>query len=292
MARLSLRALSQAVAVVFLAGAAGCAPPSDSLADDEAEGSDEGALSDGTNGGACVLSPYNCKLRVNGGNAVENAQDGQWGVESADVVDGNGNSMGTNTSGHLRFNYGQTRRMNDRTYVYARSTSLGSSGWFPIDKVKSEDVLRSRIGEVNAHGAGLDKMGCYEVRSSHDANLGELKVVYDSHDSHEKVADYLPLPRANGTRYVNLAFSVPGFALGAPAVDIWPAGTKFRRLRVPTDSGAPSIDIPIYAKDGEGRYRKHHGDLKFIYGYVVSADGTRRNGWMSYPALSVSSGCP
>jgi hypothetical protein len=28
------------------------------------------------------------------------------------------------------------------------------------------------------------------------------------------------------------------------------------------------------------------------YGYVISATGTKRNGWMAYDALSVSSACP
>jgi hypothetical protein len=32
--------------------------------------------------------------------------------------------------------------------------------------------------------------------------------------------------------------------------------------------------------------------MKFIYGYVIAATGTKRNGWMAYDALYVSSGCP
>ena len=32
--------------------------------------------------------------------------------------------------------------------------------------------------------------------------------------------------------------------------------------------------------------------MKFIYGYVVAKTGTKRVGWMAYPALEVSSGCP
>lgn len=41
-----------------------------------------------------------------------------------------------------------------------------------------------------------------------------------------------------------------------------------------------------------GHYRKKAGTMKFIYGYVKADDGTRRNGWMAYEALAVSSGCP
>ena len=80
--------------------------------------------------------------------------------------------------------------------------------------------------------------------------------------------------------------------LGGVAVDHFPAGTKFQRLDVPTDSGVPSIDIPLYVQDSEGRYRKQSGTMKFLYGYVVATAGTRRTGWMAYDALSSTRGCP
>ena len=172
------------------------------------------------------------------------------------------------------------------------ATKNGSSGWFPLDAVTSESILRDRIGEVNAKGAGLEKMGCYQIRASHDAGLAPKKVVYDTKSDNERAGDYLPLERNNGKRYANLTFNTPGFGLGGVAIDIFPSGTKFRRLDVPTDAGAPSIDVPLYVKDGAGRYRKHAGDMKFVYGYVIAADGTRRNGWMAYDALRTSTGCP
>lgn len=272
--------------------AIGCAPGDAEVdeVDDTEEESD--ALSSGVNGGACLKSPYNCKLRVNGGNRVENAQGGLWAVDDDNVVDGNGDLMGVSTWDHLRFNYGQTRHINGRTYAFAMSTNQGSSGWFPLDAVTSEEILRDRIGEVNAKGAGLAKMACYAVKNS-DAtpSRAALKVVYDTDSDNERVGDYLALVRKNGGRYINLAFNVPGFGLGGVAVDIYPAGTKFQRLEVPTDSGAPSIDIPVWKKDGAGRYRTKAGEMKFVYGYVVADDGTRRNGWMAYEALKTSSGC-
>lgn len=271
----------------------GCAPGDPEIEEaDEAE-TEADALTAGVNGGACLKSPYNCKLRVTGGNRVENAQGGLWGVEDGNVVDGNGDIMGFSTWDHLRFNYGQTRHINGRTYAFAMATNQGSSGWFPLDAVKSEDILRDRIGEVNAKGAGLAKMGCYAVKDSDaPASRAALKVVYDTESDNERVGDYLALVRNNGGRYINLAFNVPGFGLGGVAVDIYPAGTKLQRLDVPTDSGAPSIDIPVWKKDSAGRYRKKAGEMKFIYGYVIAKDGTRRNGWMAYEAVKVSSGCP
>jgi len=271
----------------------GCAPPGPEQNDsDETESSDD-ALSSGINGSACIASPYNCKLRASGGNRVQNAQGGLWAVEDDDVVDGNGDLMGVSTWDHLRFNYGQTRHINGRSYAFAMSTNQLSSGWFPLDAVTSEDTLRDRIGEVNAHGAGLDEMACYEVKNS-DASPARaaLKVVYDTDSDNERVGDYLALVRKNGGRYINLAYNVPGFGLGGVAVDIYPAGTNFQRLEVPTDSGSPSLDIPVWKKDSAGRYRTKASSMKFIYGYVKADDGTRRNGWMAYEALAASSGCP
>ncbi len=130
------------------------------------------------------------------------------------------------------------------------------------------------------------------MRNTHDPNLELKKVVYDSDATHERAGDYLPLVRANGKRSANLTFNVPGFGLGGVAVDHFPAGTKFQRLDVPTNAGAPSIDIPLWVQDSVGRYRVQSGTMKFIYGYVIAATGTKRNGWMAYDALEVSSGCP
>jgi hypothetical protein len=78
---------------------------------------------------------------------------------------------------------------------------------------------------------------------------------------------------------------VPGFGLGGPAIDIFPAGTRFRRIDVPTTTGEPSITIPLWAKDGSGDYKKQSGTMKFIYGYVNTEPGTKRFGWMSLDAL-------
>jgi hypothetical protein len=32
--------------------------------------------------------------------------------------------------------------------------------------------------------------------------------------------------------------------------------------------------------------------IQCLYGYVIAATGTKRNGWMAHDALEVSSGCP
>ena len=270
--------------------------PSSDLAADERE-SESVVTVPGVNGGACYLSPYNCKLRVSGGNRIMHV-DGtvDWGVEKATVLDGNGDSLGVATNATLKFNYGQLRTFRGAKYVYAMTTSTRSSGWFPLASVKSADVLAARLGDVDAHAAGLAKMACYAVADSMDDSLAEKKVVYDTASgpgpAGEAAGDYLARARANGKRSINLAFNVPGAGLGGPAIDHFPAGTKFQRLAVPTSTGAPSIDIKLWAQDSAGRFRKPAGELKFVYGYVIAKTGTLRAGWMPYPALRVSSGCP
>jgi hypothetical protein len=286
-----LRSIFAAVSLSMLSTLAlACAPlDGDTLADEDTDA--EGDALTGPNGSVCKESGYNCKLRAVGGNRVENAQENLWAVDDDVVLDGNGDLIGMNTRDHVEFNYGQTRRIGNVTYAFATSTSTSSAGWFPIGSIANEDTFRDRVGEVNARGAGLDKMACYEIKNSHDASRELLKVVYDSKVSHERAGDYMPLVRSNGKRYANLTYNVPGFSLGGVAIDIFPAGTRFQRLDVPTDSGKPSIDIPLYKKDSAGRYRAKAGTMKFVYGYVVSKTGTRRNGWMAYESLTPSTGC-
>ncbi len=272
-----------------------CDDPDDPYFDEQ-----EGELEDrlffkGVNGDACEESPYNCKLRVFGGNRVatnDPSDNDAWALNTnVPVRDGNGAVMITSTRTSSTFNYGQSRTFAGNTYVFAVSTTNGSAGWMPLSSIKGADSFAAKVGHVSALGAGLAKLGCYSVKNSHDAALELKKVVYDSQVTHERAGDYLPLLRANGKRSVNLTFNVPGFALGGVAIDHFPAGTRFQRLEVPTNKGAPSIDIPLWVADAEGRYRKQSGTMKFLYGYVIASTGTRRNGWMAYDALQVSSGC-
>ncbi len=259
------------------------------------DGDTEQRLFAGVNGDACAASTYNCKLRVSGGNRVatnDPDDDNSWAVaQGVPIRDGNGTIVGTSTKTRTTFNYGQSRSFAGETYVFAVSTSNGSAGWMPLASIAGKDSFAGKLGKVSALGAGLAKLGCYQIRDSHDANLEFKKVVYDSKVKHERAGDYLPLVRANGKRSANLTFNVPGFSLGGVAVDHFPAGTKFQRLDVPTTDGPPSIDIPLWVDDGQGRYRKQSGTMKFIYGYVIAATGTKRNGWMAYDALQVSDGC-
>ncbi len=282
-------------------------------ADDGSEDADADASSEivqeglsgtrpGVNGSACKRSAYDCTLHGGAsGQRVKRADGGEtWAVASGTpntpIMDGNGDLMGTSRRTSFTLNYGQTRRMGNTTYVYALSTGLGASGWVPIDAFLHADSLRARVGEVDAKGAGLRELGCYEVSTGFDASLNRYKVVKGATDADAmEPDDYLPTKRANGGIYMNLAFNVPGDAIGGPAVDIFPAGTKFQRLDVPTWEGsAPSLDAKLYSKaSGAKAYDVLSSrTMKFLYGYVRAKNGAVRYGWMAEAGLDVSSGCP
>jgi hypothetical protein len=295
-----MKSIYQGLAFAFAAASfVACSPsePGDLDGDDSDTLSNAIDTSPGVNGSACAFSDYNCKLREEGGNRVTHT-DGtiDWGVDdNVAVLDGNGDVLGVNTYGSLRFNYGQRRRFHGDDYVFAMATSNGSSGWFPLASVKSSDVLISRLGNVKAHRSGLAPMACYEIRSSSDPTLQVKKVVFDTDSpagpSGDAAGDYLPKIRANGKPSMNLDFNLPGSALGGPAIDHFPSGTKFQRVSVPTDSGPPSIDVKLWSDDGKGHFKKAAGAMKFIYGYVTTATSEVRVGWMALDGLEPSTGC-
>lgn len=249
----------------------------------------------GVNSDHCIASPYNCRFR-GGSSRVQNAAGGErWAVRpGASIRDGHGNVMMVQTGDRLTFNYGQTRELAGKAHALALTTSNSSAGWYPFDHIVSEQSFRAHVGNVDAKDTGGERMGCYEIRNSHDAGIELKKVVHDSQvgpNGHERAGDYQALVRNNGQRSANLIFSVPGFGLGGATSDHFPAGTKFRRIDVPTSTGRPSIAIPLWVQDGSGRYRKRSGSMRFIYGFV-RANGVKRFGWMALDALKVSSGCP
>jgi hypothetical protein len=247
----------------------------------------------GVNGDWCVASPFDCRFRAPGVSQRVVTASGleSWGIEpGASLRDGHGNVLATVTNARLTFNYGQTRALAGKAHALALATSNGSAGWYPIDHILGEQSFRARMGEVNAHDPHDGRLGCYRIRNSHDPDIELRKVVYDSHATHERAGDYLPLERENGKRSANLIFMVPGFGLGGASTDHFPAGTMFHRVNVPTTTGRPSITIPLWVEDGAGRYRKQKGSMTFMYGFIVG-DGVKRFGWMAREALVAAPGC-
>ena len=279
---------------IFVGGCAVDATGTDGAdSDEDSVVDDSAALTSGVNGSACLQSPYNCKLRASGGNRIDDAAGYEdWTVSSAYVLDGNGDPMILQTPGKLKFNYGQARVMDGQLHLLAMSTANGSSGWFPLDSISAKDSIDAKVGRVYAEDPKDGPMACYEITDQDiDDEYAAKKVVYDTKSSHERVGDYMPLVRNNGTKYANLAYNVPGLALGGPAIDILPVGTKFQRVSVPTDSGKPHLAVKLYVKASNGHYTKRSGTLDFYYGYVKLDDGTKRFGWMAAPALKATGGC-
>ncbi len=255
------------------------------------------AFSTGANGTSCIASKYNCRFRAGGSRVTTKAGSDTWGiVPGASVRDGMGTAMIAEAGSGATFNYGQTRYLAGKAHALMLTSSNSSAGWYPIDHISGETSFREQVGEVNAKDPHQGGMSCYAIRDSHDPKLELKKVVHDSQvgpNGHERAGDYLPLVRANGQRSANLIFSVPGFALGGATTDHFAAGTKFQRVTVPTESGRPSISIPLWVpnpNDGN-RYTRQSGTMRFLYGYVTASDGTRRFGWMAEDALTVSTGC-
>jgi hypothetical protein len=252
-------------------------------------------LSPGVNGHFCAASPYNCRFHEGGSRVMTQGGDDSWGVTTGlSIRDGNGVALGIQTGERMTFNYGQTRYIAGEAHALALTTSNSSAGWYPISAVLGETSFRKQNGEVNAKDPDQGRMACYRVRDSSDPSIELRKVVYDSQvgdAGHERAGDYLPLLRNNGKRSVNLIFSVPGFALGGATTDHFLSGETFHRVDVPTDSGRPSISIPLWVKDGAGRFRKRSGSMRFLYGFIVASDGVKRFGWMAEDALLPLSGC-
>ncbi|MBL9100417.1 MAG: hypothetical protein JNL82_05640 [Myxococcales bacterium] len=290
------------VCALALAGA-GC-DGDDGVRGDDARGTtpidvDEFRFAPGVNGLQCTASPYNCKLRPTGGNRVVTADaddNNAWAIaQGVPVLDGHGSTVAFNAMPRTFFVYGQSRVLKGAEHVFAALTTNGGAGWLRRADIADEASFAAGLGSAPALGEGLAELGCYRIVNTHDADLEYKRVIYDSRASHERAADYLPLPRANGQRSVDLLFNVPAYTLGGVAIDHFPAGTKFRRLDVPTgkdDAGPPSLAIPLWVQDPQQRYRQQSGTMTFVYGYVQAADGDRRHGWIASAALTADEGCP
>lgn len=291
---------------------AGCAADTDEEEERSESASEE--LRSGVNSNGCKRSAYNCGLNPDGKGQRVRRADGEetWNMNPAwlvskgyvnpitkkpvvPVLDGDGEEMGRTEKLGFTFNYGQTRRFGNMTYAYVLSSGLKSAGWVPIDGLQHAASFRSKVGEVDAKGDNLKKLGCYQVAVSFDEKLVKYKVVKGAPENGPEADDYLPITRANGNRYINLIFNVPGDALGGPSIDIYPSGTKFQRVDVPTweNPDRPSLDATLYSKAaGATTYSKPAGSMKFIYGYVKSKTGSVRYGWMAFDGLNPSSNCP
>lgn len=297
-----LRSLALTLAGAALAGCVvGDAddPDGDDLVDTTDNGLSAHAGYAGANGGLCKVSKYNCHVR-DGGQRVTTADqagtDQHWAIVPGEqVYDGEGRPLHAETGGSLVFNYGMLKTINGREMALALSTSNGSAGWFPVDHIADRATFLANDDPVYAKSPEEGHLSCYTVRDSNDTSRELKKVVYNSKvgpQGHERAGDYMSLVRANGERSANMAYAVPGFSLGGGTDDHVRAGTRFQRVSVPTDTGLPSISIPLWVQDGSGAYKQRSGSMRFIYGFIRTG-GKARFGWMATDALyATPNDCP
>lgn len=277
------------------------------------------------NGSYCEDSPYNCTLKPGGGEprVIYSSSGGpdryNWGVAPfAPVLDGNGRKISEHLAisaaeGKLVFNYGQVRVFNGERHAFTKGTASGTTGWIPISKLSHQTLFDKRVGKVSAQGKDLEKMGCYAVRKEQNAELARLIAVpkYVNDALLPLAEDYLQSAGSmEEPGLINLVFNLPGGKLGGAAVDRFPVGTKFQRLRVPTyasNGRLPSIKRRLYKivnkqtgaevigvdrLDDSMQLVDAGKTLTFVYGYVVAETNTKRNGWIPFEALEPSTKCP
>ena len=277
---------------------------------DDVDGDDDGDFVDtsdagitahagtaGVNGDVCKASKYNCHVRSGGSRVTSPGHantDQAWAVLPGEsVYDGEGTPLHAQ-SGSMVFNYGMLKTINGREMALAMATSNGSSAWFPVDHIVDKATFLANDKAVDAKSPNATHLSCYQVRNSDDTSLELKKVVHNSQtgiDGHERAGDYLSLVRANGLRSANMAYVVPGFALGGETSDHVLAGTKFQRVEVPTDTGRPSISIPLWVQAADSSFTKQSGTMRFVYGFIRT-NGVARFGWMAMDALAVATTCP
>lgn len=257
------------------------------------------------NGKRCIKSIYNCALsdvKGNGQRLVSSDESISWKVKSEFlktsgllVYDGNGDPIGKSSYNNFVLNKGQIRVINEQEMVFAISTGLGSAGWVPIHYFDDSAKIKLLIVPRNANGDALRAIECFEIGNGYDSRFDQYKLVKNSKSlDGEEPNDYLPFKRKSGRSLMNLAYNVPGFGIGGPAIDIFPSGTKFTRLEVPllSNKNSRSIKAKLYEMDSGGNYIIEAGWMEFIYGYIRSVSGEYRYGWMPLTGLKPSTNCP
>lgn len=240
--------------------------------------------------------------------------DLEWEVrEGAEVRDGAGVMMGTVASAlqvgnrlvpTSKFNFGMSKVIDGRMYVYAFSVAIQptpwlsklldprdvsgghvrTSAWLPLDQIVDKETLLERvgIGKVKLPRLPLEEER-YRITGG-DAGqymtaFGEMSIVKRI-EIGAKPSHYLRRP--SGT--VNLVYSVPGFGLGGQGLDAFLVsdGAIFRPAR-----GAKVFIQPTY-------FPKRHPEagevsphtMTFIYGAVEVKGSEPVYGWIAREALS------
>jgi hypothetical protein len=255
-------------------GSIACAP-----IDEMGDEPDEGAIAvDEIQRGGSVEcdGPFNCKLPNHAGrnaNRYDNPTrpDGLWVIHSgARLRDGFGNIRGTILSPLIAINYGQRKRIDGMSFVYAFAVQVTGysepiSGWILESSVQGPI---DHMPTVSARNPGLgDYDHTFWISGGDPTQYGDLKVMRNYTGPNGAAADYLVRPG----NVVNLLYALPG--VGGVSTDTLPIGrgTPFHRSR-----GVASVSIPLF-QPGTSTVAT---TMRFIYGHV----GTRW-GWIARDAL-------
>jgi hypothetical protein len=278
----------------------------------------------------CVSSRYDCmapnpqaSLDVDKNRArYLNGTTGTWPVTPGiGVYDGRHERIGTSTSQNVLVNYGQKKTMGGRTYVLARTVTLGAngsaSGWLDAacvgwngttapaagcETAPPPDVKMPAVLARRPPVASQERVTAYRFVTSLPSWLQTLgpdavKVVCATDDSHMSLGDYMPRAR-DGGRVVttHLLFTLPGQqpALSGIAADTFVVahqengalvsnGVRFYRLK-----DVPAVMVDLYPESSADPI-DGHPRTPFVYGYVKYQKGNgqwaKRFGWVAYLAL-------
>jgi hypothetical protein len=261
---------------------AGCTVPSiDDAADAGADPADE--LGELGAEARCVPAgnPYSCRPSTDDANAPRISGPGgsiYWALGApTKLYDGFGHARANVTDSHgVKINYGMRKAINGLSMVYAWSAGTdegAASGWILESSIARADLLRQRMPTI---AMPYPATGFYEtqwiITGGNPAAYGDMKVQANYTGGGRAVTDYLK----RGGDVVNIAFNVPGNAIGGFNTDTVPIGTTFRRAK-----GVLQVDQPYY-RPGESTVRGH---LQFVYGGFH--DGAQmRFGWIPKQALA------
>lgn len=241
--------------------------------------------------------------------AAGNKMELLWEVEKGtEIVDGAGVSMGTvpakfkagnRTVPASKFNYGMSKVLHGKLYLYAFSVELaptaalkkqaaveddevGTSAWLPLDKVVDKANLLPRLGLGQP---GLPRMPLeettYRITGGDPAQylvdggeLGIVKAVDGPVPSHY-------LKRPSGT--INVLYSVPGFGLGGQSLDslLVREGLTFR----PAVGAKVFVQPTYYPKANPKIGQVAEKTMTFLYGAVEAKGMEPIFGWVAKEAM-------
>ncbi len=269
--------------------------------------------------GKCVGSELNSKIEGNAGNRVVNpkpigSDKLQWELtDPTPVVDGAGMKMGTvalKSEGDRRvpacmFNYGMSKVMNGKLWLYAFSVNIkvdatiqpfvdakdvkngeiSTSAWVPLDCVVNKETLLDLIGigEGKLPKLPLDKQK-YRITGGDPQEYllpdgKEVSIVPPTEDNGPVPSHYLRRP--SGT--VNVIYSIPGFGLGGQGLDsfIINGNAIFSPAK-----GAKQFVQPTYFSTGPQKGKATGETMTFLYGAVEVPGSETVYGWVAKEALA------